>query len=90
MSKKIKCSEEKEKKFKKRFDININPRKWIGVNGHTLILGDLRIYVFEDKDFENWINKAYDALMNEGLDKLQKEFLSDQEIEDRKNYMNDY
>ena len=87
---KILCSLEKEEKFKKRFDTSIEPRKWIGFYGHTIILGDLRKYEFEDKEFEKWIKEAFDLLDKEGLSKLQKEFLTDKEIEERKNFMDDY
>lgn len=66
------------------FDMNMNPREWIARYGHNILVGDLRIYKYSDKDFENWIHQAFTALINEGLEKLWKEFLTEKEIEEVK------
>lgn len=63
------------------FDITMNPREWMARNGHNILAGDFRRYIFEDKEFEKWIYEACDAFFNEGLEKLWSEFLSEKEIE---------
>lgn len=49
-------------------------------NGHRIICGDPRRYKYRDKELETWIHKAYNALIDEGIEKLWKEFLTDSEI----------
>ena len=73
--------EGREKRLKEeRFDITMDPREWMARNGHTIIAGDMRMYKYEDKAFEAWIYKAFEALTSEGLEKLWKEFLTEEEI----------
>lgn len=73
--------EGQEKRLKEKvFDTKMNPREWIARYGHNILAGDLRRYKYEDKDFENWIYKAFEALTQEGLEKLWKEFLTEDEI----------
>ena len=63
------------------FDMNMNPREWMARFGHNILAGDMRRWEYQDKEFEIWIHKAFDALANEGLKKLWNEFLTDKEIE---------
>jgi len=77
---KIEQTAEQELRWKSRFDISIAPREWMGRNGHRIICGDPRRYKFRDKELENWIHKAFDALVNEGIEKLWNEFLTPEEI----------
>lgn len=75
--------------IKKSFDLEMNPREWMARFGHNILLGDWRMFKYEDKILEAWIHKAFKALKSEGLEKLWKEFLTDEEIKVvRKKYNN--
>lgn len=74
--------EGEEKRLKEEvFDTNMDPREWMARFGHNILAGDMRRWNYQDKEFEIWIHKAFDALADEGLGKLWKEFLTDSEIE---------
>lgn len=62
------------------FNIKMNPREWMARFGHNIIVGDMRMYKYEDKEFKDWIYKAFEALTKEGLTSLWREFLTDEEI----------
>jgi len=62
------------------FDTNMNPREWMARYGHNMLVGDYRVYKYQDKKFEGWIHAAFEALINEGLEELWKEFLTEKEI----------
>lgn len=70
-----------EERFKELYDMKMNPREWIARFGHNILCGDMRMYIYKDKKFEQWIYEAFEALTTEGLIKLQKEFLTKQEME---------
>ena len=48
--------------------------------GHNILVGDARMNIYRDKTFELWIEKAFTALIDEGLENLWKEFLTEEEI----------
>jgi hypothetical protein len=73
--------EGQEKRLKEKyFDISMHPREWMARHGHNILAGDMRMYKYQDKEFEAWIYKAFEALSSEGLEKLWKEFLTEEEI----------
>ncbi|UTW61291.1 hypothetical protein KFE98_14885 [bacterium SCSIO 12741] len=74
-------SQEEEHLKSKVYDLRMNPREWMARNGHRIISGDPRIFQLQDKEFEKWINVAFDALLYEGLNVLWYEFLNPEEIE---------
>ncbi|WP_299680805.1 hypothetical protein [uncultured Dokdonia sp.] len=73
-------SEEKELKYASTYDITMDPREWMAKNGHRIICGDPRRYAYRNKELEAWIHKAFNALINEGIETLWKEFLTASEI----------
>jgi len=78
-----------EERWKKSFDLKMSPREWIARFGHNIMCGDLRMYIYTDTEFEKWIHVAFEALTNEGLEKLWDEYLTKEEIEEIKAIMND-
>lgn len=70
----------------KRYDMAMDPREWMARNGHRIICGDSRRYVFTDKELETWVYAAYEALSQEGLPKLWKEFLTPEEMRNAKEH----
>lgn len=72
------------------FNTNMNPREWMARFGHNILVGDYRVYKYQDSKFENWIHAAFGALINEGLEVLWKEFLTDQEIEEVRDQYNNF
>ncbi len=71
---------EVEKDIKDYFDLSMNPREWMACYGHNIFGGDCRMYLYQDKELENWIEKAFTGLFDEGLENLWKEFLTTEEI----------
>ena len=72
--------EGEEKRLKENyFDTSMDPREWMARFGHNIIVGDWRMYKYEDKEFENWIYQAFESLQKEGLEKLWEEFLTEEE-----------
>jgi len=57
----------------------MNPREWMARFGHNILVGDMRMYRYQDKEFQDWIYKAFEALTQEGLENLWKEFLTEEE-----------
>ncbi|MTI23553.1 hypothetical protein [Fulvivirga kasyanovii] len=72
------------------FDTKMNPREWMARFGHNILVGDYRVYKYQDKDFGNWIYAAFEALVNEGLEALWKEFLTETEIEEVREQYNNF
>ncbi|WP_298508579.1 hypothetical protein [uncultured Kordia sp.] len=74
--------EGQEKRLKEKvFNIKMNPREWMARFGHNILAGDMRMYKYQDQEFETWIHKAFEALANEGIENLWEEFLTEEEIE---------
>jgi len=71
---------EEQRLKEKVFDINMNPREWMARFGHNILAGDMRRYKYQDKEFKSWIHKAFEALSQEGIEKLWEEFLTEDEI----------
>ncbi len=61
-------------------DISLSPKEWVARNGHTIWCGDFRQSIFIDKGFEKWIYEVYDILLNEELENVRKEILTEDEI----------
>ena len=72
------------------FNTNMNPREWMARFGHNILVGDYRVYKYEDPEFESWIHAAFGALINEGLEVIWKEFLTEQEIEEVRDQYNNF
>lgn len=73
--------EGEERRLKEKvFNIKMNPREWMARFGHNILVGDMRMYKYEDKEFENWIYQAFEALTQGGIENLWKEFLTEDEI----------
>ncbi len=83
-------SSDEEIRWKKEiFDMTMDPREWMARFGHNILVGDYRVYKYQDQKFDKWIHEAFGALTQEGLEKLWKEFLTEDEIsKNRKAYEN--
>jgi hypothetical protein len=71
--------EEEQLKIK-HFDVKMNPREWMARFGYNIVSGDMRVYRYEDKDFEKWIYEAFESLSREGFESLWEEWLTEEEI----------
>lgn len=72
---------EMEQDIKRLFeDTSLSPREWVARYGHTIWCGDFREYIYIDKEFEKWIYEVYDILLNEELENVRKEILTEEEI----------
>ena len=73
--------EGEEKRLKERvFNIKMNPSEWMARFGHNVLVGDMRMYKYQDKEIQNWIYKSFEALTQEGIENLWKDFLTEEEI----------
>lgn len=70
------------------FDTNMNPREWMARFGHNILVGDFRVYKYQDREFESWVHAAFGALINEGLELLWNEFLREDEIKEVRDQYN--
>ncbi len=79
---KTEIPEGQEQRWKNEiYDTSMNPREWMARFGHNILCGDLRMFRYTDKELEKWIHSAFEALVNEGLEKLWAEFLNNEEID---------
>ena len=77
-------NEAAEIELREKYDLNMDPREWMARNGHNILAGDARMNIYKDKEFEDWVNRAYTALEEEGLEKLWSEFLTPEEIKENR------
>jgi hypothetical protein len=81
---KMELNEDAESEFRKKYDLNMDPREWMARNGHNILAGDARMNIYKDKELEDWVNKAFTALEEEGLEELWSEFLTIEEIKENR------
>ncbi|WP_375562918.1 hypothetical protein ACE193_10465 [Bernardetia sp. OM2101] len=74
-------TEEEEKNIISAYSTPFSPRVWAARNGHRILCGDMRRYIFKDKIFEKWIHEVYKILHTEDLSEVRKEILTQPEID---------
>lgn len=60
---------------------NYTPELWAAKFGHRILCGDLRRYIFENKDFEQWVHELYRILHTGNLSLLRQNLLTAAEVE---------